>query len=976
MKHQPFPRCLAAAICLSFFLCQPVEARPAGRTVMDMNTGWAFLRGDTAEGWRRDMSTRQWMPVAIPHVMQLEKRHCSDDIIYEGVGWYRRDFRVPRSLRGQRIVIQFEGVMTNCQVWVNDSLLSTHYGGYMGWNVDVTDVIRWGRRNVLAVRVEGGGDPLTPPGKRQRNLDFYYYSGIYRDVRLIATPRLHITDPLESTTVAGGGVFVTYPLVTDSLATVRVKTEVAISEGDGSGAKVVTRLMDGKGRLVAEASTPCSFADSDTLTVTEELTVTEPSLWWADDPYLYTLVSRIERDGLVVDELQHRIGIRSLAFDAEKGFFLNGRHLYLVGGNLHEAFPYVGDAASNSMQVRDAVDMKRGGFNAVRATQYPHDPSFLDACDELGLLVIDCIPGWQFYNYDPIFNDRLEDVGRKMVRRDRNHPSVFLWETTLNETGYPVETVARISKATHEEYPGDQFLTVSDYLGDDELLPYYEVFYKMVSGYPASGDVMDNVLEDFVSLRPQLTREWGDGVGWKPRVYISEDEEQQLLQVTERIRFLEGEGYFDWCMLDANPAMGGHFLWSYNDYNRGIDRDICGSGIVDINRWPKFGYHYFRSMKAANAPANANANAFNAPMVFVASFNSSPDFTSSTSAITVFSNCDSVRLYRNGTFIGAQTREERTPYCPHVVARWGNPIYVFDAGGYEAGELKAEGYLNGALACTHSVRTPEEPDHIEVVVDLRGVEPIADGSDMIPVWFKVVDKNGTLVGNADVTLHLAVSGAGSLIGKDVPRIGVEHQRVEGGIGFAFVRTASRAGTVRITATADGLQSGTAEVAVRPATVAKVKGRCRGMRGQEDDGAIERPDEMGRRMEKMQRLTPADVQATSSHANYPLTNLTDGDDTSWWIADSRTLPQVITVTFPTTQWIELMRLRFQKDSTYYGYHVETTVDGITWTPLIEEEITGWDFHPREVQRDVKAIRLTITSVSDAAAGIAEWSFFAE
>lgn len=943
--------------------------------MLDMNTGWAFLRGDTADGWRSDLDIALWMPVAIPHVMQLEKRHCSDDVIYEGIGWYHRDFRVPYSYKGKRIVISFEGVMTNCQVWVNDSLLSTHYGGYMGFNVDITDAVRWGRNNVLAVRVEGGGDPLTPPGKRQRNLDFYYYGGIYRDVHMVVTEPLHITDPLESNTVAGGGVFVTYPLVTDSLATVQVQTEMAGGKG-ATDAQLLTQLLDADNRVVAEEMCPCSFVCGDTLTLIQRFAVSRPMLWTTDEPYLYTLVSRIVRGEDVVDELQQRIGIRTLTFDAEKGFFLNGKHLYLVGGNRHEAFPHVGDAASNSMQLRDAIDMKRGGFNAVRATHYPHDPSFLDACDEIGLLVIECIPGWQFFNRDPIFSDRLEDVGRKMVRRDRNHPSVFLWETTLNETGYPIETVARISRAVHEEYPGNQFFSASDYLGDDELLPFYEVFYKMVAGYPASGDVMDNVLEDFLSLRPQLTREWGDGVGWKPRVSIAEDETQQLLQVTERIRFLEGQGYFDWCMLDANPAMGGHFLWSYNDYNRGADRDICYSGVVDINRWPKYGYHYFRSMTSPYAKPSTSRYALETgPMVFVASFNSSPDFASSTTAITVFSNCDSVRLYRNGTFIGAQTREDRIAFCPHVVERWGNPIYIFDAGGYEAGEIKAEGYLKGALACTHSIRTPEAPHRIEVVADLRGVAPIADGSDMIPVWFKVVDENGTLVNDADVTLHLSVSGAGTLIGKDVPRIGVEHQRAEGGIGFALIRTATEAGTVRITAVAEGLEDGTAEVEVLPATLAKVKGACQGMKGKEEDGAIERPDEMSRRMARMQRLAPSDVQATGSHARYPLTNLTDGDDATWWMADDDTLPQVITVTFPSVQWVELMRLRFQKDSTYYGYHIETTSDGTTWTPLFEEEITGWDFHPREVRREVKAIRLTVTSVSDAAAGIAEWSFFA-
>ena len=958
------------AICI--VSCAP---SPEGRIVLDMNTGWAFLRGDTVDGQRTSLDISSWMPATVPHVMQLEKRHCSDDIIYEGIGWYRRNFSVPRSYSGRRLVIAFEGVMTNCQVWVNDSLLCAHYGGYMGFNVDVTDVVHYGGNNVLAVRVEAGGDPLTPPGKKQRNLDFYYYSGIYRDVRLVATAPLHITDPVESTTVAGGGVFVTYPLVTDSVARVAVKTELAGGLADGGDSQLSTLLLDAEGHTVAQETVPCVFDQADTLTLSQQFSVDTPHLWTPSVPYLYTLVSRVERtDGTLIDEVTHRVGIRSLRFDAEEGFFLNGQHLYLVGGNLHEAFPYVGDAASNSMQVRDAIDMKRAGFNAVRATQYPHDPSFLDACDSLGLLVIECIPGWQFYNRDPVFSDRLEDVGRRMVRRDRNHPSVFLWETTLNETVYPIATVARISRATHEEYPGDQFFTVSDYLGYDELLPYYEVFYKMVAHYPASGDVMDNVLEDFLALRPQLTREWGDGVGWKPRVYISEDEEQQLLQVTERIRFLEGQGYFDWCMLDANPAMAGHFLWSYNDYNRGCDTDICGSGIVDINRWPKFGYHYFRSMASPRAVQPAAAQA--GPMVFIASFNSSPQLTSSTTGITVFSNCDSVTLSRNGHRIGTQTREERTPTSPHVVARWGNPIYQFDAGGYEAGTLTAEGWLDGRVAATHSVSTPGAPHHLEVVPALRGISPVADGSDMIPVYVKVVDADGTLVPDADVTVDIAVAGEGSLIGAGVPRIGVEHQRAEGGIAFAFVRTTRRAGSVAISASAAGLEGGSASVSTLPATTVAAPGRMPRLNGKEDDGAVERPDELGRRLMAMTHLTPASVKVTSSHASYPAANLTDHDDNTWWIAADESVPQVVTVTFDAPTRIDLMRVRFQKDSTHYGYQVETTTDGHDWQLLHQEEVTGWDFRPRPVEREVMAVRVTITSVSHAAAGIADLSFYAD
>lgn len=167
------------------------------------------------------------------------------------------------------------------------------------------------------------------------------------------------------------------------------------------------------------------------------------------------------------------------------------------------------------MQEREVIDLKRGGYNAVRAAHYPNDPAFLEACDRYGLLVVECIPGWQFFNSDSTFIRRLFEVGKGMIRRDRNHPSVVLWETALNESRYPVSLAKSIFELSHAEYPGDQMYTAGDYLGHADMEPFYDVFYKQVAGYPKSGDVMDNQMEDMLSIKPLFCREWGDGVGEK-----------------------------------------------------------------------------------------------------------------------------------------------------------------------------------------------------------------------------------------------------------------------------------------------------------------------------------------------------------------------------------------------------------------------------------------------------------------------------
>lgn len=259
----------------------------------------------------------------------------------------------------------------------------------------------------------------------------------------------------------------------------------------------------------------------------QDLFVNQPALWHPYTPNLYTLRTQLLSKDKVLDETTRKIGIRTIRYTAEEGFFINGEKLYMRGANRHQAFANVGDAASNSMQVRDVIDLKRGGYNAVRAAHYPNDPAFLEACDRYGLLVVECIPGWQFYNPDSIFIERLYEIGRQMIRRDRNHPSVVLWETALNESRYPVSLAKEIFELSHAEYPGDQMYTAGDYFGHAEMEPYYDVFYKQVSKFPKDGDVMSNYPEDFIVVKPLFTREWGDGVGEKPRVNLKESEENR-----------------------------------------------------------------------------------------------------------------------------------------------------------------------------------------------------------------------------------------------------------------------------------------------------------------------------------------------------------------------------------------------------------------------------------------------------------------
>lgn len=946
----------------------------SARITLNMNTDWAFYRGDAVDGEQPGLDDTDWMPASIPHIMQLEKKHCGGNAIYQGIGWYRRYFKLPESYKGKRITVSFEGVMTSCDVFLNGKMVKDNYGGYIGFVADITDLIDFNGNNLLAIRVSAEYDPLTPPGKPQGKMDFYYYSGIYRDVNMVITDKLHISDAVDEGITAGGGVFITYPEVSKEQAHIHVKTHLKNEHKDDYSGKLVTRLLDKSGKEVASVTKDICLPNSSAFSFEQDLIVRNPQLWHPYSPELYVLQSQVVVKGKVIDECLNHIGIRTIKYTTEDGFFINGEKLYLRGANRHQGFQNVGDAASNSMQEREVIQLKQGGFNAVRAAHYPQDPAFLDACDKYGLLVIECIPSWQYFNKDSVFIKRLYEVGRKMIRRDRNRPSVILWETALNESRYPVELAKDIYTIAHEEYPGDQMYTSGDYFGNAAMKDYYDVFYKQVDKFPRDGDVMSNYWEDQIAVKPLLTREWGDGVGEKPQVSMTENEEELMKQSRSRIFQMNGNGYFDWCYMDANPRMGGHFVWSYNDYARGCCDETLYCGIVDINRYPKFSYYMFQSMRDKSI---SQPGLYDGPMVFIASYNASPAFSSSTTDITVYSNCDEVKLYRNGILIGRQTREERTAEFTYIVQKGGSPSFVFDAKNYEAGTLKAEALINGMVVATHEVRTPGQPHHIEVDVHCNSVLPVADGSDMVPVYFKVCDESGTVVNSSDAEITISVSGQGSLIGEGIKRIGVSPQRVEGGIGFAFIRTTKESGKIYISVKAENIKEGKAEIRTLPFKGNHVSdGIHRIFSGDEENGVVNPEESQEKHILEKKPVEIKRIETSGYQQGYPVSNLNDGNDKTWWIAGSEELPQTIVVSLEEPTYVCGSRILFQKDSSSYKHKVEVSSDGKSWETLYDRECTGWDFKPVSIGKKIKYFKITINGVSEGRAGIGEITLYGD
>ncbi|MCJ8010309.1 discoidin domain-containing protein [Paenibacillus sp. KQZ6P-2] len=882
-----------------------------GRKIMNFNSDWGFYRGDLAEAEAIDYDDQAFANITIPHTMRLEKKHANGGkAVYQGIGWYRRYFTVDEMYRGNTINIDFEGVMTDSEIYLNGEKIYTRNGGYVGFSVDITDKVKFGETNVLAVKVSSYDSPDTPPGKPLANLDFHYYGGIYRDVTMRITNNLHISDALQADQTASGGVFVTYPEVSKTSAKVNVKTHVINKNNTSADTKVVSKIVDKEGNAVAQGETDAaSISAGGDKQFVQDLTVTNPKLWHPDTPYIYSLVSEVYNGSALVDSVTTKIGIRTIEYKAD-GFYINGERLYLRGANRHQAYQNIGDAAPNSMQYRDAMQIKENGFNAVRATHYPNDPAFLDAADELGLLVIECQPGWQNFTKTQKFYDLTLRDTREMIRRDRNRPSVILWETSLNETGYSAAWAKDATEIAHAEYPGNQMYTAADHGLQGS---FYDVNYKVVD---TNWEADPSKWTDFDPNKPFFTREWGD-FEESSKALRKEGEGAMNTQILTRQRYLNGDGYSDWGGLDENDRIGGYFLWSWNDYARGSTTKTLGSGTVDIDRYEKYDYYWFQSMQSAR-------NSIYGPMVFIASTYSQ----ASSLNINVFSNCDSVKLYQNNELVKEMTREEALKSVPNIAKKGGSPIFTFTLDKFAAGELKAEAILDGNIVKTHTVRTPGQAAGIEIEVRDRGIMPVADGSDLIPVYFKVVDANGTVVPNYDGKIKISVTGEGELVGQNIERIGVEEQSVEGGIGFAFVRTSDVSGDINIHAAAEGLNAGAKTVSTVPYEGQFVPD------GQHIPwvGGVDKLETTEQTYKNIAALKP--VTSSSEQSGNFAKNAVDNDEGTRWCASGSSLPQWIQVDLQQSSAIAGFQIMWERSTNVYKYYIEVSEDGANWQKVVD------------------------------------------
>ncbi len=502
------------------------------RTVLNFNPGWRFLKADATGAEKPDFDDSVWEAANLPHSLEILGENASGCRNYQGPAWYRKRFQAAVPVAGGKTFLYFEAVMGKCAVWVNGQKVAEHFGGYLPFAAEVGAMLHAdGKDNVVAVRADNSNDQTYPPGKPQNDLDFTYLGGIYRDTYLIQTGPVYVTLPELSKTVAGGGVFVGVKDINGSDASLEVRTELANESATPRNLMLRTVLETADGREVLRSEQPVELAAGARRAITRTLEPKGVRLWHPDDPYLHFICTEIVEAGKVRDSLRTRFGIRLFEMRVKDGLFVNKKYVgaKLNGVNRHQDYAYVGNALPNSGQWRDVKLLREGGVNMIRAAHYPQDPAFYDACDVLGMLVTTANPGWQFYNgRDSVFEQRIYEDTRNLVRRDRNHPSMLLWETALNETPHqPGRMLGEMHRLAHEEYPFPGMFTVADV---DEAkkggLDFYyhggmnETKNSFTREYGDGGEV-DNFYSHNATTR--VKREWGEGPLLKQAVIRAHD---------------------------------------------------------------------------------------------------------------------------------------------------------------------------------------------------------------------------------------------------------------------------------------------------------------------------------------------------------------------------------------------------------------------------------------------------------------------
>jgi beta-galactosidase len=719
----PFKISLVMLFSLVLVSCQTLPIANTANfsaKVIDYRQDWQFAKGEEQPNGLAPENL-VWQNISLPHTPQIEPMVVNDQ--WQGISWYRKSIQAQSQWQGNKVLIRFEAAMNHAQVWLNGELLGSHLGGYLPFTFDLSDKLLWDKDNVLLVKLDNRDNSVIGP-KPLKLLDFNTYGGLYRGVSLEIKPLLYISDEMLAAKTASGGVFVTYPHVSEQESQLNVSTHL-INEYSEAKTFTLSQTLSFADKVVTEVSQQQVLLANSEQQFVQLLKVAGAQLWHPNHPNLYKLTTTVELDGQIIESQSRKIGIREFAFNDKHQLLINGEEFFLRGVNRHQEYPHVGYAVSPQADYRDAVKIKSAGFDYVRLSHYPQSPAFMQAADELGLVLIDAILGWQYYAENPEFKQQILRTCRDLIRRDRNHPSVLAFECSLNESWMPDDFIADLHNMVKQEYPGA--FSAGWQLGYDM---YLQARQHRLQHYETP-TVPYNVSEygdwEYYAQNAGLNQDsWAD---------LKEDErtsrqllsagEARLLQQARNIQEAHNDNL-------KTPAYADGY-WVMFDYNRGYADDLEASGIMSLCRLPKYSYYFYQSQRD---PALRSDKFSSGPMVNIAS-----EWTAdSNPLVRVFSNAEEVELWLNGQLISRQQ-----PKVDSLSDKLAHPPFEFALGQFTAGELVVKAFINGQEVASDRVETPAAVADLQLRLDTSGVNPTAGSNDVVFVYAELVDAKGNKV---------------------------------------------------------------------------------------------------------------------------------------------------------------------------------------------------------------------------------------
>jgi beta-galactosidase len=810
-------RILPILLLATFTLLGPAAAQ---RQRLSMDPGWRFTLGDPARAQHPGFDDHQWRRLDLPHDWSIEGTPQQNapsggrgGYFPTGLGWYRKAFRLPAAARGSEVWLEFDGVYMNSDVWINGVQLGRRPYGYSGFAYDITKHLVPGV-NVVAVRVDNSAQP---------NSRWYTGSGIYRHVWLT------IVDPLH---VGHWGVYVTTPRVDSSSAEVVVRTHV---ENDGAAASrpiLRSTVSDAMGREIVHADTVISIGGGQSADVEQHMIVPSPQLWSVERPTMYSLrtellTARPPDRPSARDMVLTPFGIRTIAYDKDRGFLLNGRRVKMNGVNLHHDGGAVGAAVPERIWEVRLERLKAMGANAIRTSHNPPAPEFLDLCDRMGFLVMaEAFDEWNFgkvpEGYHKYFAEWSERDVVDFVHRDRNHPSIVLWSAG-NEIGEQTapdgaDVLRRLVAIFHREDPTRPVTT-----GNDQI---YADGRPATVAFLEAEDIVGYNYVDRWHERRELFAEQDrhDHPDWKMigtesgSIFQSFDERYSLgddsgvVQPNYTSGMIQAERHWKWVAL--HDYFAGDFMWTGIDYLGEAFWPFKGfsSGTMDITGNPKDSYYLYQSQWTDK------------PVLRLFPHWNWPGREGQVIPVLAYTNCSSVELFLNGRSLGEKrfefpaqgTSGGWNTYALPVVRPTTSDLHLTWDVPYEPGVLRAVGKRrDGTAACAAEVRTAGPPVAIRLSAD-RDTITAAPG-DVALVTFEIVDSSGTVIPVADNLVRFTVSG-GSIVAldnadmRDHDPYRTDHRQVLNGRGLAILR-ATQPGMLTVTASAEGLRPSSVKMQV-------------------------------------------------------------------------------------------------------------------------------------------------------------------